>query len=613
MSPLFAFLISFASLFGVEIYPHGGDVFWPQNISWTNSEAGRRFQIESTTLPEACSKSPPGSYVNFPVVLMTNQSFYADGKLIRSTAGSFEHIEATAPQLIVRCDEIKNAKSVRWSLEAEVKAFASIKYLPYISSFKPRTGTITNFVNLLGCGAALTLGIISLIFFNNTEFRSLRIPLAISAFAGGIYAASLVPGPLGLDLDGLTLSKLAVSSVWISNLMVFYLYRIQGYISKKWFVFIATWLLVGILTALFAPNPDVAGIGTLIDYPPTFVALIFVYIRILKDKSLSKKSNYSRLVYLACPATFIFFGFLEMFSIMGVFIGPYIFPIGIVMGLLFYVLSLNEQVNETFRERDYLRENLEIEVQEKTQALKVTLAELLETQAQMVQNAKLASLGILAGGMAHDINNAINFIAGALGGIKRIIGLKCDEKGQEEAGTYLSIMDSGVKIASQVVNSLRNHSRTSSIHERTELRKALDDVLTLTHSRLELTKIEIDVPQGLHAYISEKALYEIFMNLILNAVDAMQESPQKNLFIVVKSLENAVELKVTDTGSGILEENLPQIYDPFFTTKPIGQGSGLGLYIVKKHIDELKGQISIESREGLTCFTLTIPNENRGN
>jgi len=262
------------------------------------------------------------------------------------------------------------------------------------------------------------------------------------------------------------------------------------------------------------------------------------------------------------------------------------------------------------------------QTQEQVKLLDQALTELKRTQSQLVQSEKMSSLGQLVAGIAHEINNPVNFIYGNLTHVDdyshqllNIIDLysKCYPEPvpeiQEEIESveldFLStdlphILDSmkqGADRIRLIVLSLRNFSRLDEgDRKEVDIHEGIDNTLLLLQNRLEdkisVVKHYSNLP---HVECYPGQLNQVFMNLLANAIDALSgfESTNKVISVKTQVLEKAeggfVSVAIADTGPGIPREIQPKIFDPFFTTKPVGKGTGMGLAISYQIVTEVHG------------------------
>ena len=226
----------------------------------------------------------------------------------------------------------------------------------------------------------------------------------------------------------------------------------------------------------------------------------------------------------------------------------------------------------------------------------------------MAMAEKLSSLGRLAAGIAHEINNPLTSaslgiqtlkIEGKTGGL--------DQNQVEKLEAIERSIDKAAVIAADL---LRFSRQKESKFVPFNIRDAISDALTLIEHRLkDVTVLQeaSDVPE---VYGDRGKLEQVFVNILSNAVDSMPESGK--IIIETSSMNGAVVVRISDNGKGIAEENLPKVYDPFFTTKGFGKGTGLGLAISYGIIEEHHGAIEISSEEEKgTHVTVSLPTGER--
>ncbi|MBX3280286.1 MAG: PAS domain S-box protein, partial [Acidobacteria bacterium] len=232
------------------------------------------------------------------------------------------------------------------------------------------------------------------------------------------------------------------------------------------------------------------------------------------------------------------------------------------------------------------------------------LTERVRLESQLQQSDKLSSIGLLAAGVAHEVNTPLTGISS----YAQMLMQQVPET--DPRHMLLQKIHRQTSRASAIVNNLLNFSRVSdALLVPVDLHRVLDDTVQLLEAQLRNTQIEVvrtfedDVPlvPG-----NAAKLQQVFMNLILNARDAMTGGGR--LEISTEGADNAVVVRFRDSGVGIAPENLARIYDPFFTTKQIGQGTGLGLAVSYGIIQDHGGRIAVESRPGDgACFIITLP------
>ena len=310
------------------------------------------------------------------------------------------------------------------------------------------------------------------------------------------------------------------------------------------------------------------------------------------------------------------------------------------VGLLATSLNqLVQWVGEHTQELELARQTLEQRVDERTQELQVALQNLKQTQVQLIQTEKMSSLGQLVSGVAHEINNPINFIYGNLTYANEytLQLFKLLELYQQQYPTptnvirdqlevidfdfiradlpkVLSSMNMGTERIRKIVLSLRNFSRLDEAEMKAvDIHEGIDNTLLILNHRLkqgiEVSKKFDDLPL-VPCYPAQ--LNQVFMNILANAIDVLiSEDTQPTKRIVIqtqKVAHNQIWVRIWNNGSGIPVDIRDKLFDPFFTTKPVGQGTGLGLSICYQIVEKHSGRIEVISEPGQgTEFAIALP------
>ncbi len=267
-----------------------------------------------------------------------------------------------------------------------------------------------------------------------------------------------------------------------------------------------------------------------------------------------------------------------------------------------------ENVNEELRSiNDELNHKSEI-INSQNNELKETLNHLKEAQSNLLQSEKMASLGTLTAGVAHEINNPLNYLMGAYVGLNDYFN-KYDSNDTAKTELYLTAIKEGIKRVSDIVNGLNQFSRNNNNYdEECSIHSILDNCLIMLsnqlRNRIEVQKQYYNKQIIIKGNVAE--FHQAFINILTNSIQAIEN---KGLIsITTKQNNNNVLIIIEDNGHGIEKKIINQISDPFFTTKSPGQGTGLGLSIVYSIIKEHKGNINFESimKQG-TKVTINLP------
>jgi signal transduction histidine kinase len=291
--------------------------------------------------------------------------------------------------------------------------------------------------------------------------------------------------------------------------------------------------------------------------------------------------------------------------------------------------DLNKNLENMVRERT-------LELEKSNEALKKAYLELQNTQEQLIQTEKMASLGQLVAGIAHEIKNPLNFIYGNTGFLADYTGklqgllaafeslpsLSAGDREtisrlkeeirysfiKDDLRTLIDNFTEGARRINNIVSDLRSFSRMDSdtlseidIHGALEI--SLNLLTNQYKNRVEIHREYGDIPK-IQGYSGK--LNQVLMNLLLNAFQAIHD--RGDVWIRTRSLDGTVEVEIQDNGVGIPKEHLKRVFEPFFTTKPVGQGTGLGLSISYGIIEQHGGRIHVASapKKGST-FTIRLP------
>jgi two-component system C4-dicarboxylate transport sensor histidine kinase DctB len=257
-------------------------------------------------------------------------------------------------------------------------------------------------------------------------------------------------------------------------------------------------------------------------------------------------------------------------------------------------------LRQTHAQLEQLVDSRTAELRQTNDALKTQIAQRLQTEGELLQTSKLAVLGQMSAGLSHEVNQPLTALRALARNSMRLL-----EGGRLDAvATNLKLMDDMVERMGQITRQLKSFARkadeqvTGSVVLLDSVRNAL---LLLEHrSRALGITTEVELPPGLRVRAEANRLEQVLVNLFGNAIDAMQNEPERRLRVRATAQDGGrrVLVQVQDSGAGVGDEQLPHLFEPFFTTKPAGEGLGLGLVISAKIVHEFGGTLRAERLAG---------------
>ena len=281
----------------------------------------------------------------------------------------------------------------------------------------------------------------------------------------------------------------------------------------------------------------------------------------------------------------------------------------IMVYLVFKPLSLIKQAAEAIARGRFVKVdvlNTRDEIQQVMEAFNIMVSELERRQDQLIQAEKLSSLGTLTAGVAHQLNNPLNNISTSCQ-IAIDEFTSGDEKIQQQ---MLHNIEQETLRARDVVKNLLEFARTQEFApQQAALAEVVHKSILLAKSQIRPDiDMTVDIPADLVLPMDVQRMQEVFINLIINATQAIDRQGQITIRAALDVATDEVVIEIQDNGQGIPEKNLARIFDPFFTTKEVGVGTGLGLSVVYGIVQQHRGSIAVQSKAGQgTSFFIRLP------
>jgi len=328
----------------------------------------------------------------------------------------------------------------------------------------------------------------------------------------------------------------------------------------------------------------------------------------------------SVIVYTGTILCFVLIGFLHHTGILNIpeeySPGPYMlqmYPwIIIAVHMSAVAIIILVVIRKFFHTYSRLITDLEVLVKERTENLEkvnqelfdqreelvTTLKSLQNAQKHLIQSEKMASLGVLSSGIAHEINNPLNFINGGMLAIENYINENLSDHREKMVFMIDSIRE-GTSRAAGIVKSLSHYSRQDdSPVSQADIHTIIDNCLMILNNKMK-HRIEIHKNYTEKPYVllcKEGELHQVFLSILLNASQAIED--KGTIHIATRVVNHQLIISITDSGCGVRPEDLQKITDPFFTTKDPGKGIGLGLSVAYNIIHEHQGKMEFESQVG---------------
>jgi hypothetical protein len=553
---------------------------------------------------------------------------------------------------------------------AKVQTFGSVNIPIGLSSSEPDQISIDERNVLFG----VYFGIVLAMFFYNLFLWTSTKDNLYALYISYIFAVGMTQGILTGYFDVylwpenlfLKQNSFFLSTVLVNIVGIYYSLRflkiglLNSILYKSGIVIILVYVVVFVSFLV-----DFGSINSKIRVLQVFLGIVPLYLVGISTYSLKKGYRPARFFLISWSLLIvgmIVFLFNDLNIIPNNFFTNYIFTFGSAFEALLLSFALADKINILKKEKEKeqlerlrvlgINENLvreqnsmlEDKVKIRTDELELALRNLQNTQSQLVNQEKMASLGQLTAGIAHEINNPINFVSSNITPLKRdikdimeIIGfyrskgeLEFSDASKKEAKDLeeeleldyvldeveqlLKGMDDGARRTVEIVKGLRIFSRVDEQDvKKVDLHEGINSTIILLNSSMP-TRIRIERDFGELPLVECLAgkINQVFMNIINNAIHAISDNIEKikdpRILITTRYIQDSIIIEIGDNGLGMPESVKKKIFEPFFTTKAVGKGTGLGLSIVYSIIENHKGTLVVETEEGRgTTFIITLP------
>lgn len=589
-----------------------GASFWNTIEEWRVSDFGYTSTLDGTLTIAYCKKNRDDKII-FPSVIQGVHEVVLDGVSIRKYGDhSFSSVFSFYDAPTVACSEVVHGESLQWKISAFSKQFAKSAAFPRFEK-SHNQGLFNGSVRIFGAGLLVAMSLFSGVFISGKIPKAIARSVIVATGSLAISMVTTTPGFFGLPGTMAFYQKVSDGTLILGGTFLLHVLCSLGFLPRLIFKLMAVVGVVGCALLLFAKSGDSMQNGTNVVFVPwviSFLLMTFIAGRkSLLDRSLKSFLPFCAVLLLSVSSVNDILVTLDLYET------ALLFPFGMCFGWLLIILAVSENINVAYIELAHLKTKLEEEVRIKTQQvvekaanLETTLKDLQIAQANLIQSEKLASLGTMAAGIAHEINNSLNFVNGSVRPLEKLVTSIPDETSRSKALKLTSVMQEGLRLTFEIIKSLRTYTGLNQAsYSDYKLLDVVRSVLTMIKSKIrDDIEVLVEIPDAVILSGNVVGINQVMMNLITNASDALPNGGK--IAIRAFSTGEMVELVVEDSGVGIPEGILSKIFDPFFTTKGVGEGTGLGLHIVKSEISKQGGRIKVESSLGSgTRFVIELP------
>jgi signal transduction histidine kinase len=610
-----SFLLLLSSTLGINSVPETPPE-WQVNKAWEETVEGYFiFSATNHYIIKVCQRYP-SHYIEFPSTIHSSTQIIINDQILATTSSpDFQHTRSFYGALIIPCAQLNSATGpLIWQVKSYTKYFAWFKYFPKIVKKYPKANIFNETLNVVATAILLSLSLLYLLLFLDKIPRKKLTLLIFSNFFTAFYFIFNTAEFFGLSITMLVSHKLADSGLWIGLVCFTHVLHLEK-LTLKWMdITYKISIAIALSIIITGSTGDTIQLGTSIPFLFTILLSGYAIFQLLKRGISKSKKEYIQLIALSIS----FFGYWhDILVVTGVINSFPILSLAIIGSYIFILLSINESIDNTYAERDQLKEL--------TAILQYTNNELQHAQDELVKSEKMAMMGRAVARIAHELNTPIYAARSAGQSIQTKTKLFTQDLEKDphhlvditrqynkDIISMAKVLQISLSRAAELVRNFKEISVDQiNVRKKTfNLLEYIDTSLATLTESLRRKNITVNL-QGndITLYHDPSLFYQLINNLVSNTEKYAYSSSGGVIDIKIEELQDEISILFSDYGKGISQINQSKMFDAFFTTGGGSKGLGLGLNIVYSIITQkLHGTISCSSRENQgTCFTMKIP------
>lgn len=567
------------------------DLQWKYQ-SWEQVGQYYEFSATSEFVFEKCRQNPT-SVIQLPRVIEAEHTVSTG--TAKTIFNSFENVESHYALYSIPCADIQTGSFI-WKVRTYSSAYAFFHHFPAIQS-QPSSNFFSESAIEFVAGILTFLAIFIAGLFYGTSTASVYLLLPIGAFLFSIHFFSESPYLLFKGFHINFTHRLSEITAWSGSAVIIETLRRRGLLNTTLCYFQYFTVVISIFFSLFSSNKEVIAFSAMFPYSFTMILFVWATISLALQlfRSLTKATSrntpffWQLLSVSILPVTVI----NDILLLSGAFEGHVLLPFGILAVVLSIAFAENDEIRQTYKQRDYLVKNLEIEVEKRTK-------ELDQSRLALVQQEKMALLGSISTGIAHEFNNSLNIISVGMRAIKIAAVKGSTEKIIAKADAIIDTCN----LAADIVKSIKFSKKIKNENKEVRPFQLLTTIFQLLKGEtLEDFEIINSVPKDFYFISNESIVYSSLLNLVQNAIDASEATEQKKITISMIDEKQTISFDISDFGIGVEKENQERIFEEF-TTKEAGLG--IGLKFIKENLQAIEATVGLVSTKNPTTFRLTF-------